>query len=89
MSGMPIREGVVVCESKWVSGRLVVGLRGLLRCLGFGRFRWFKRWCGGCWVLYCDFRTFVVELNRVPCRYPDAFVGSHFEWVLAVECYPG
>ena len=67
---------------------MIEKLQDLMKALGFGHFKWFRRWYGGFWSLTCDFHTYIQEQNRKPCRYPNRFIGPKFEWILLQENYP-
>lgn len=60
-------------------------VRRVMKWLGFGRWRWFRKWYGGCWIHYCDFHTYICEQCRRPRRYPNQFVAEGFQCVLEQE----
>lgn len=61
--------------------------KNLLKSCGFGRFKWFRQYCGGVWILRCDFYTYINEMNTKPKKYPKQFMTDSFEWILDQEDY--
>jgi hypothetical protein len=57
-----------------------------MRFLGFGNFKWFRKWHGGSWYLFCSFHDYVGEnCKKEESRYPDRFVTKDFRFVLCAE----